>query len=108
MKDANLALRFLIEVTALVIFAYWGWKTGNGAMRWAVAIGAVAASRCLGALRLRGPGDCNPAIAAVCDRACRVGSSGRRALRDAVGHARPAVAFVGVAVASGVLNYVWE
>jgi hypothetical protein len=32
-KDANLALLFLIEVTALAIFAYWGWKAGNGAMR---------------------------------------------------------------------------
>jgi hypothetical protein len=34
----------LIEVTALAIFAYWGWKARNGAMRWAIAVGAVAAA----------------------------------------------------------------
>jgi hypothetical protein len=36
-KDANLGLPFLIEVTALAIFACWGWRTENGAIRWAIA-----------------------------------------------------------------------
>ena len=31
-KGANLALRFLLELCALVALGYWGFKTGSGAL----------------------------------------------------------------------------
>jgi membrane protein YdbS with pleckstrin-like domain len=40
---SNLALRFLLEIGALVAGGYWGWKSADGAARWALAIGAVVA-----------------------------------------------------------------
>ena len=35
----NLAIRFLLELTALASAGYWGWKTGDGFMRLILAIG---------------------------------------------------------------------
>ena len=107
MKDANLALRFLIEVAALAIFAYWGWKAGNGAVRWAIAVGAVAAAVVVWALFVSE----DPAISIP--RSLQfvielgVWAAAGAALY-AAGHARLAMAFLGIAIASGVLNYVWE
>jgi Protein of unknown function (DUF2568) len=106
-KDANLGLRFLIEVTALVIFAYWGWKAGNGAMRWAIAIGAVAAAVVVWALFVsEDPMIAIPRPLQFVIELAVLAAAG--AALSAAGHAPLAVAFVGVAVASGVLNYVWE
>ena len=40
-KGANLALRFLLELCALVALGYWGFKTGSGAIaKVALGIGA--------------------------------------------------------------------
>ena len=40
-KGANLALRFLLELCALVALAYWGFETGSGAIaKFALGIGA--------------------------------------------------------------------
>ena len=37
----NLALRFLLEIAALVAYGYWGWIQGaGGGLRWVLAIGA--------------------------------------------------------------------
>ena len=39
-KFANEALRFLLELAALVAFGYWGFKSGAGnLMKWVLAIG---------------------------------------------------------------------
>jgi hypothetical protein len=35
----NLALRFLLEVAALLSVSYWGWTLSSGALRYALAIG---------------------------------------------------------------------
>jgi Protein of unknown function (DUF2568) len=44
MKDANDALRFVLELCALGAIAYWGWRRGRSvAMRWALALGGVVA-----------------------------------------------------------------
>ena len=41
MKAANLALRFLLEVSALVALGYWGFHAGDGdATHWILGIGA--------------------------------------------------------------------
>ena len=36
---ANLAFRFLLELCALAATGYWGWRTGVGAWRFALALG---------------------------------------------------------------------
>ena len=38
MREANDALRFALEVSALAALAYRGWQTGDGAGRWLLAI----------------------------------------------------------------------
>jgi hypothetical protein len=43
LRAANLALRFLLELGALAAVGYWGWETGDGAMRWVLAAAAVGA-----------------------------------------------------------------
>ncbi|MDQ3870650.1 MAG: YrdB family protein [Chloroflexota bacterium] len=40
MAQANLALRFLLELGAIVAVAYWGYYTGPGGLRWVLAVGA--------------------------------------------------------------------
>ena len=35
----NLAIRFLLELTALAIMGYWGWKQGDGFIRFVLIIG---------------------------------------------------------------------
>jgi len=35
----NLALRFLLELAALAAYAVWGWNTGEGILRYLLAIG---------------------------------------------------------------------
>ena len=107
MKDANLALRFLIEVAALAIFAYWGWKAGNGAVRWAIAVGAVAAAVVVWALFVSE--DPTISIPRSLQFVIELGVwAAAGAALYAAGHARLAMAFLGIAIASGVLNYVWE
>ena len=40
LKMANLALAFLLELAALVAFAYWGFQAGGGGLlRWVLGIG---------------------------------------------------------------------
>ncbi|HOA24466.1 MAG TPA: YrdB family protein [Aggregatilineales bacterium] len=59
---ANLALRFLLEIAALVAYGYWGWTQHEGAGRflWAIGLPVVAAAA-WGTFRV--PGD--PAEAPV-------------------------------------------
>lgn len=35
----NLAVRFLLEVAALLVMAYWGWNQGDGGIRFLFALG---------------------------------------------------------------------
>ncbi|MGD8398240.1 MAG: YrdB family protein [Anaerolineae bacterium] len=35
----NLAVRFLLEIGALVALGYWGWVAHDGALRWLLALG---------------------------------------------------------------------
>ena len=36
---ANLALRFILEIGALVLLAAWGWREGEGWLRFALSLG---------------------------------------------------------------------
>jgi hypothetical protein len=76
-------------------------------MRWAVAVGAVAAAIVVWALFVSE--DPRIAIPRSLQFVIELGVWAAAGLAlYAAGHARLAVAFVGVAIASGVLNYVWE
>jgi hypothetical protein len=60
----NLALRFVLELAALVIFGYWGWQKGDGWLRFLFAIGLPLFFAVLwGVFRI--PNDPNPAIVAI-------------------------------------------
>jgi uncharacterized protein DUF2568 len=40
-EGVNLAVRFLVlELGALAVAGYWGYRTAEGVLRWVVAIGA--------------------------------------------------------------------
>jgi hypothetical protein len=52
----NLALRFLLEIAALVTIGFWGWSKGEGALRFVLAAGLpVIAAVLWGTFRV--PGD---------------------------------------------------
>lgn len=63
----NLAFRFLLELAGLAAFAYWGWQTGEGWLRWLLALGApLLAAAIWGVFRL--PNDPGRAPVAVSGR----------------------------------------
>lgn len=107
LENANLALRFLLELAALAAVGYWGWKTGDGALRPAFAVAAVAAIVVVWALFISPkasvvvPGPLKLAL----ELAVWVAAG---AALYATGHSRLALAFVAVAIASGSLNYRWN
>jgi hypothetical protein len=39
LHPVNLALRFLLEIAALLALGAWGWQTGEGWLRFALALG---------------------------------------------------------------------
>ena len=52
----NLALRFVLEVIALIAVGYWGWTYATGALRYVLAIGGPLLAAVLWAT-FRVPGD---------------------------------------------------
>ena len=107
LKNANLGLRFLLELGALAAVAYWGFTVGDGALRWILAIAAPVAVAVVWWLFV------SPKAAVDAPRPVRlvvelgVWTAAAAALWAA---GRPALgaAFFVVAVASGVLNRVWD
>ncbi|HEV7332307.1 MAG TPA: YrdB family protein [Flavisolibacter sp.] len=60
----NLALRFLLEVAILVVFAWWGWNKFSGLARYSIAIGLpLLAAAVWGIFRV--DGDPGKAIVAI-------------------------------------------
>jgi hypothetical protein len=106
MKEANLVLRFLLELGALAAVGYWGWRAGEGALAPVLAVAAVAAVAVVWGLFL------SPKATFELARPLRfaielaVWTAAGAALY-ATGQERLAVAFVVVAVVSGALNYAW-
>lgn len=62
--SANDALRFLLEVSGLAAYGYWGWVTHPGPFRAVWAVGAVLVVAVLWGV-FRVPGDPGPAPVAV-------------------------------------------
>jgi hypothetical protein len=42
MRQANLALRFLLELAGIVAVGIWGYELASGPLRWVLALGAPA------------------------------------------------------------------
>lgn len=60
----NLALRFLLELAALLAMGVWGWYKGEGWLRFVLAVGIPILAAVLWAV-FRVPGDPGPAPVAV-------------------------------------------
>jgi Protein of unknown function (DUF2568) len=106
-QSVNLAVRFILEVGALVALGYWGWKSGASAMRWVLAVGAVAAAVLVWSLFVSP----NPTIEVA--RPLKIAIEfavwlAAGAALWATGLQTLAIIFVVIAMVSGTLNYVWD
>ncbi len=107
LKNANLGLRFLLELGALAAVAYWGFTTGDGALRWVLAVAAPAAVAVVWWLFV------SPKAAVDASRPVRlvielgVWTAAGVALW-AAGHPGLGIAFFVVAVVSGIVNAVLD
>lgn len=101
----NLGIRFILEMAMLGVLAYWGYETGEGAMRWLLLVLAPAAAIVLWGLFV------SPKAPIELGRAGRVAvevvvfAAAVLAL-DSTGHRSWAIAFGVVALVSGTLNQV--
>lgn len=107
LRNANLALRFLLELGALAAVAYWGWQTGEGATRWLLAIAAPTAVAVVWWLFV------SPKAAVDTPRTARLAVelavwAAAAAAFWAAGHATLGIVFFVVAVVSGALNAVLD
>ena len=105
LKNANLGLRFLLELGGLAAVAYWGSQTGEGATPWLLGIAAPVAVAVVWWLFV------SPKAAVDAPRPARlavelgVWAAAGVALWAAV-HPALGVAFFVVAVVSGLLNQI--
>ena len=107
-KGANLLVRFLLELAALAVLGWWGWRTGTSAtLRWTLVIalplvaavlwGLFAAPK--SALDVSGP-------VKVAVQTLVLGGAAAALLN--LGETRWAGLYGGVLVANTVLMYVWH
>jgi Protein of unknown function (DUF2568) len=107
LRGANLALRFLLELSAIAAVVYWGFEAGSGIWGWFLAVGAAALVLVVWALFI------SPKATIELERPLRlvleftVFGAAAVALA-AAGQVVLAVVFAVVAAVSGTLNYVWE
>jgi hypothetical protein len=107
LEGANLTLRFLLELSAIAIMAYWGFKSGSGAMRWLLAI--VAPSVVIAVWALFVSPNATIAVPRLAQLAIEfvVWAAAAGALA-ATGHRTLAVVLAVVAILSGTLNHLRE
>jgi hypothetical protein len=107
LKNANLALRFLLELGALAAVAYWGFTTNDGVLRWLLGIAAPVAVAVMWWLFVspKAAVDAPQAVRLLVELA--VWTAAGAALWTA-GDPALGTAFFVVAVASGVLNQIVE
>jgi hypothetical protein len=107
-KGANLAVRFLVlELGALAIAGYWGYTTGEGVLRWVLALGAPFLVAAVWGLFV------SPKAKVDVPRPVRFGIElmilgAAAAALASTGYVTLAVAFAALAVLSGTLNYRWS
>jgi hypothetical protein len=104
---ANLLLRFLLELSAIAIMAYWGWDAGPGAWSWVLAVAAALAVIAVWWLFVAPKAAIDLARPARFAIELGVWTAAAAALW-ATGHPGLGVAFLAVAVVSGTLNYLLD
>ena len=106
-KGANLALRFLLELCALVALGYWGFKTGNATItKIVLGVGAplVAAAVWGTFLSPQAPVQL-PGLLVLVLQALVFGSAAAGLV--ATGHRTLALVFGVIVVGNAILMYVW-
>ena len=106
-KGANLALRFLLELCALIALGYWGFATGSGAIaKVALGIGVPLVVAIVWGVFVapRAPVDL-PGFLVLILQVLVFGSAA--AGIAATGHRTLALAFAVVVVINAVLMYAW-
>jgi hypothetical protein len=106
-KGVNLALRFLLELCALVALGYWGFKTGSGAIaKVALGIGLPLVAAVVWGVFVapRAPVEL-PGVLVLVLQVLVFGSAA--AGLAATGHRTLALAFAVVVVLNAVLMYAW-
>ena len=104
MREANLALRFVLELGALAAVGYWGLETGDGALGWLLAAAAVAVVAVVWGLFVAPKARIDVARPVRFAIEVVVWVSAGVALA-AAGHAVLGLAFAAVSIASGALNW---
>ena len=107
MRAANLGLRFLLELGALAAVGYWGWKSGDGLLSWVLAIGAIAAVIAVWALFVspKHTIETSKQVGFAIELAVWLAAG---AALYTTGHEALGLAFAGISMASGALNYAWR
>ena len=104
----NLGLRFLLELTALGAYAYWGWTTheGIGRLAWAIGLPLLAATL-WGVFRVPGdPGDAPVAVPGAVRLALELAFFGGAVwLLGAAGRTQLALGFGAVVVLHYLVSY---
>jgi uncharacterized membrane protein YeiH len=103
LKGANLVLRFALELAALAAVGYWGWDVGGPLL----AVAAVVAVAVVWGLFVAPRRRYDLALPLRLAVELAVWLAAGAALA-ATGHTALAVAFVVLAVLSGVLNHLWQ
>jgi hypothetical protein len=107
-KGANLALRFLLELCALVALGYWGFTTGSAAItKVALGIGVpLVAAVVWGVFVAPRAPVALPGFVVLLLQVLVVGPAAAGLV--ATGHRALALAFAVVVVINAILMYVWE
>jgi Protein of unknown function (DUF2568) len=106
-KGANLALRFLLELCALVALGYWGFKTGSGEpAKIALGIGAPLVAAVVWGVFVapRAPVE-PPGVLVLLLQVLVFGSAA--ASLAATGHRTLALAFGVIVIINAILMHVW-
>ena len=107
-KGANLALRFLLEIGALVAFAYWGFSVGDGwAGKLLLGIGIPLLVGIIWSIFVAHRSAVSTPVAAKGILGLIILEAAAVALA-AAGRAAVAVAFGGIVVINAVLIVIWE
>lgn len=107
LEGANLALRFLLELSALAATAYWGSQAASGPVRWVLAVVAPAAVVVVWALFVSPKAKIDVARPVALAIEFAVWAAAAAALA-ASGQLTLAIVLAVVAPISGILNYVWS
>jgi Protein of unknown function (DUF2568) len=106
-KGANLALRFLLELCALVALGYWGFRTGSGAItKVALGIGAPLVAAVVWGVFVAPRAPLEPPGVVVLLLQVLVFGSAVAGLA-ATGYRTLALGFAVVVVINAILMYVW-